>query len=496
MSFRTSNYIHYVHLPEEGKFVLIHSYSGAVDKVSPQVVRFLLDRRGGERATHVKDEITAESALSGQTWGSPDEQEVEKLRSRGYLTTQTVHQERAYVQKIARWFHGRNLANSVPSFLLIPTYECNLRCPYCFETGTRVDLNKQNLLRNVMTRGRVDEAFAAIDKLLEKRFAGQKTVQEAWRGLQIGLFGGEPLQEMTRDVTRYIIYRARGRKGWVSAVTNAVDLHLFEDLMGKGLGSIQVTLDGPRDVHDTKRIGPQHRQTYDAIMENLKMAAGKLRIVIRIHTDWKSVDRTNEILEDLDRRGVKENVQTYVTPRHAYHSNADFPIFPNMSGAKVHEQMQLLPNPIPEASGANIESRLTSYVQGGLTKLGPGTEYCSATAGMHLFDPLGDVFACWEVVGRPSERIGTYSSEGIAYNQRCVDWRQRSPADIPECTNCKYVMFHFGGCAAMVADKDLLSPACNGFQDEFTLVSRDFFATEKYKNPVPGAMTNTAGVLF
>jgi len=229
---RTSNYTNYISIEEAFTFFLVHGYTGAVDKAPPEVVRFLLDHRDlAHPGSHTTDERAAVEALKDKKYETPSEDVIEMLRARGYLTEKTVEEERTYVQKLANLFHGRSVRDAIPGFLLIPTYECNLRCPYCFETSTRVDLSRHGTLRDVMTPGRVDDAFATMDILMRERCPKSVDVGALWKSRGVALYGGEPLQQMTRSIVEYILEKSRERGAKVSAISNAVDLHLFEPLL-------------------------------------------------------------------------------------------------------------------------------------------------------------------------------------------------------------------------------------------------------------------------
>jgi len=404
---RTSNYIHYVTIPESKDYFLVHGYTGAVDKVSANVVRFLLDGRDATPSTHTKDEKIALESLSCESFEPVDSKCIEMLKGRGYLTTQSVEQEREFVQSLLRWLHEKSVRGSFPGFLFIPTYECNLRCPYCFETETRIDLNKKGRLDTVMSIEMADAAFATMDVLFERRKAPNMTLEEVRKKQKIGLYGGEPLQAMTRGVIEHIVRKGRSMGMGFRAITNGIDLHLFQDLLGPdGISNIQVTLDGPKEIHDRNRIGPKHRHSYDAIMANLEIAvACGTNVSIRLHADWKSVNGTPEILAEMDRRNLlgKKNFSVYTTPRHHWHIGQQFPIFPDMAPFQLYEKMQTIqtasakPLPVPDVN--LVEGKLNKYLGGGLAGLSTTIEYCSAnTGGMHLLDLYWDIYACWDTV--------------------------------------------------------------------------------------------------
>ena len=484
---RTSSYINYVIGPPN-EFTLVHSFTGAVDKVSSNVVQYLLDHRDlSNPGTHVSDEALAAELLADKHFEAPTANSLEMLVKRGYLTDKSADEEKTYLQKILNWFHVRNVQKSPPSFLLIPTYECNLRCPYCFETSTRVDLNRQGTLKDVISVYKIDEAFAAMDVLAEQRRPGGVSLSDFWKATKVGLYGGEPLQGMTKSAVEVIVERCRERGTTASAITNAVDLHLFEELLGPDhISHFQVTLDGPNDVHNLTRIGPKHRSTYDVILDNLRIALERgVAVSVRVHTDLKSIKRTPEILDDFEKRGLNgfKNLRTYITPRTQWHDGHALPIYPNMGQAQVYKAMLTTAKPLSVPYVSLIDKKLKAYIDGGLAGLSPMMEYCHANTGaMHLFDPYGDIYACWDIVGKPKDRVGTYSSDGVSYTDRRLDWSGRSPSDIPECSGCKYVTFHFGGCAGLPAasGKNLNTPACNGFPDTFVA-----FATRFFQSTIP-----------
>jgi uncharacterized protein len=250
---KTSNYVIYTHVPENDEYYLVHGYSGAVDHVSPAVVRYLLDRADPEQTWHVKDQEAAAASLDGRDLPEPAAETVEMLRSRGYLTEMSSAEEREYVGRLSGFLHRKNLEGSAPAFMFVPSYECNLRCPYCYEAETRVQLSKLKVLRNTLTPEMVDAAYRSMDVIAGARFPGRENPP---RKTTITLYGGEPLALENLPVVEYICEKGAERGYTFSAITNAVDLHHFLHLLGPGkIEFLQITLDGPKAIHDRKRIG-------------------------------------------------------------------------------------------------------------------------------------------------------------------------------------------------------------------------------------------------
>src|SRR5262245_9120298 len=139
---KASNYVVYLHIPDTDDYYLVHGYSGAVDKVSPEVVKYMIDHADPAHTWHTKDLDIAKQSLEGRELEEISSDAMEMLKKRGYLTAMSSQEERNYVARLAGFLHDKKVAGTSPTFMFVPSYECNLRCPYCFETDTRVQLGK------------------------------------------------------------------------------------------------------------------------------------------------------------------------------------------------------------------------------------------------------------------------------------------------------------------------------------------------------------------
>ena len=98
---------------EEDKYFLVHGYTGAIDIVEGECWRQI-------------EHFSSNNNLSAET--------IDTLQKRGYLTTRTLEEEHQYVWKIANVLHQIQ-AKMYKSWGFIITYNCNFRCPYCFENS-------------------------------------------------------------------------------------------------------------------------------------------------------------------------------------------------------------------------------------------------------------------------------------------------------------------------------------------------------------------------
>jgi len=487
---RVSSYLIATPIPGQSYYLLVHGYTAAIDKVPASLGAYLLRRRGQE--------------LRDEAEGMPDVSEatLALLESRGYLTELDHEGERRIILRIAAAIHEADLASRLATFVIVPTYLCNLRCPYCFQPhgmhAGRGEFGK------VLTRERIDEVFPIIDQFSRPgaiaRALGVTEAQdgtcpeENHRERSITLFGGEPLLERTVDVVSYIVERASERNIHVMAVSNGLELQRFCHLLGPGrLEDIQITLDGPAHIHDKRRIGPGHRRTFDTIAANVDMAlAHNVRIALRINVNSENAEHLESLHNTFVERGWEQHPNfsaNAATVQGAWRPQANRNLISNTKLAELTTRLRKSKRSQIASYETTARRTLSSCIQG---KGYPfrSVAFCAAETGMLIFDPLGDVYACWEEIGQPNQRIGIYSDKGINFNRKALgQWLARFPGAIEECSNCPYALIHKSGCAhqARKASNTMFSAACSSFQDYFPTTLADAYVEEERRALEPMA---------
>ena len=130
-------------------------------------------------AVDVVDAEVGEKMRAGDVAGIPFAVR-ERLAARGHITRKDEAVELADVRLFGR-IHAKILGSSGIGPVLLPTYNCNFRCPYCFE-------------RHRLTRGEEWLGSTMTPKMVEAVFAGLQNYKD--RGYQVdgvSLYGGEPL---------------------------------------------------------------------------------------------------------------------------------------------------------------------------------------------------------------------------------------------------------------------------------------------------------------
>jgi uncharacterized protein len=176
--------------------------------------------------------------------------------------------------------------------IVFPTEQCNFRCTYCyedFEIGRMSDGVVTALKRWLLSR--VDD----VDDLTLSWFGGEPTL-----ALPIVL----DVASTARDA-----YEGAGKRFRSGMTTNAYKLteDVFPTVVHAGVTDFQVTLDGPADVHDGRRVRVSGRGTFDVIWANLAAmasAAGRLppfHVGLRLHYDRRTAYRLPELVDDIRR---------------------------------------------------------------------------------------------------------------------------------------------------------------------------------------------------
>lgn len=442
-------------VPCDHRYLLINGRTGAFDVVSSRI---------GE----------AVESWDGQAEDRVSTSVREYLVKRGYLTEMTDEEEQAWFKRLATILHNEQLAH-VRSFHLIPSYECQLRCPYCFE----LSLYKKGMpyMERRMTPEVVDLAFAAIEKMTE----GLPPLT------RLGLFGGEPLSAANVAINEYIFEEGAKRNITFSAITNGVDLEHYRDRLGPAPGKlreIQVSFDGGPAAHNCMRIHPDKRGTFDEVIRSVGLALERgVRVVARVNLDRTNIESVKELSEIFRAKGwtdldhfVPYAAAIYAKTPERQESKC-FNSF-DLAEALVHQQAgEPMVIPPPDKGVGSMVG--TALRQGGKLPFNP--TFCGANTGMTLFDPHGNAYACWDVVGEQHHKIGTFVPELQLEDELTEPWRGRSVAAVDECSRCAYAMFCGGGCEALakIMKGSFFESFCDGFQANFRRSAREAYADHR-----------------
>jgi uncharacterized protein len=464
-----------------GGFALMNGSTGAIDLVSDEVAAVFV-QSGGMRGAQgtpfdVPEAVTRAFSFERKGTVSLDPETARNLAERGHLTTRTAEEEEDHVRNVAEMLH--DVRKPHPIFMIVPNLDCNYRCTYCFERPLQNDLrlptagisySRQNV---VMTADYVEPIFQSIARIRSESGNTDET------GGQIVLYGGEPLDRKNRDVVSTIVRRGVELGFDFAAISNGHDWEAYLDLMGDGgLRQIQVSIDGPRHVHDKRRIHVGGGSSFDKILENIDrvLARGGTQVQIRVHVDPSNIELFEEVLETCASRNWLNHPWIVVYANTVYakektHGHVEARIANGEIIRRLREVAAPYRNVFVGAPSVNARMQIMDALGEGIPYRLNST-YCAANSGNYIFAPDGHMYACWESVGKECSRVGSYMEGGLRLDPVASKrWFSRSVAVIPECQKCPYALVCGGGCAqyAEYNTGTLYKPFCDDFESIFRI---------------------------
>ena len=420
---------------QTGEYALINGLYGAVDIVSPQEFALISD------AMHTPS-LLQELPKS----------RLETLTDRGHIVSSEAQESEdlRIISRIHTLLYGRGGVG----LILAPTYNCNLRCSYCFE-------------RHRLARGLDWLERTMSDSLLESIFAQLKDYKS--RGYSVkgcSLYGGEPLLARNKALIRKICEHCRQMDMSIGAVTNGCDLDQFLDLIDEyKISSIQVTVDGVGDVHDRRRPFAEGRGSYSRIMDNIALALSHgVKISLRVNVGRSNLSSITELPEEFKKRGFTES------ENFSYYFKAVDSPDDGMTDSEVMNE--ILKSGVNFEEAAELESDYSVAARnlaGWLDKNSwPAlhTTYCGSENGMHVIGPDGLIYTCWNFVGMDEKATGFVEDGRFFYNFETAKWKTRTVDKMTPCRDCPILMLCGGGCARHGAD-DLTIGMCEGNREIF-----------------------------
>lgn len=322
---------------------------------------------------------------------------------------------------------GKHLSPTA-GFHVITTYACNLACTYCFE-------GMGNLTADYMDLTGAENVIKFIKKT---------TIGNNCNALSIELYGGEPLLNFDIGYTILVELsdwaKENGIHFSVNAITNGT--LITEDIANKlseFKSSILVTLDGPKEIHNRRRMYKGGRGTFDDIVKGLIIAKEhKLPTKVRINFDNENQSYIPTLFDELRSLSLEDVVISIK------------PIF-NSSPACLS-----YPSSFQDSVGITISDRLYEIARDKGFKTEevpvlPTINVCSALhSSVFTVDPPGRLFKCAVLPPYEEFSVGEIDEKGEPrFNSLFYEMMRREPLTIDDCGSCKLVPICGSGCLAI-----------------------------------------------
>ncbi|QSX05564.1 radical SAM protein [Sedimentibacter sp. zth1] len=429
---------------KDNKYLIINTIYGAVNVVENKYSN-IIDKWIEEDNIVPKsdDEIKLYEFLSKSKYLASEEEEEQ--------------QKNALLTKL-RSKHIENMKN-INSVTFILTYNCNFKCPYCYEGD-----NKNRI--KVITKEMVDRVFE-MHKNIEK----------------INFFGGEPLLLSNIDIIKYIISKAPNATYY--AFTNGYYLKEYMDvLINIKVEFIQVTLDGDSNIHNKTRILKNGGQTFDKIMEGIDLCLkNNISIKIRMNISNDNVDSCLKLREEMLNKYkwtdlLKFELQPIYQLEEKERIEVEDKIYWNKKDLESgnDKSLNINKNIILNTASPLIKALLLKS-----GKIYPKYCNCGAEENNRYYDAEGNIYTCLIAVGDTKKAVGTYYPE---YKLKENSFLNRNIETIKECKDCKLAFLCGGGCGNVLKEDDnCLRPNCSQIMKELYVnipkIYNNFYEVEK-----------------
>lgn len=372
---------------------------------------------------------------------------VDELRKGGFVVDDTADE----LRMVKFNYNSDKYDSPIARLVIAPTLACNFACSYCFEQSDESQI-KNDYQNNFMPDYIKQNLLNYVEEIAKKG----KDMFVTW-------YGGEPLlaKEIIFDLSQKMITLAEENNVEYSAgmVTNGYliskDPDTVKNLKKNRIKYIHVTLDGPREVHDSRRmLKGSNGPTFDRILEGIKLLkANGLETYIRVNTDRSNIDNISGLLDVLKDNNLSD---IFIYLGH---------VIPYTAGCKSYESSCILTE---EFSVINQEFYKNLNLMGfdaGRESFYPRfARACDANrTNAFVLDPDGDMYKCWTEIGNKASSIGKIGDlvrQNEEKGNREVQWLTWEPFEYQECVKCKMLPICMGGCAhqAMFINRD--RPEC------------------------------------
>jgi uncharacterized protein len=265
----------------------------------------------------------------------------------------------------------------------------------------------------------------------------------------ITFLGGEPLQSSTREVVVELLDEGRRRGYAFHVITNGYLLDTFIPSLVRNRTAVkfvQVTLDGPPDVHDARRPLRGEGSSFSRIADNVDLALdAELPVQLRTNVDRGNLGMLPELGRLITERGwhAYSNFKAYLAPTEdtTCRGLPDIPREDELLAAWLPLRCARTGElaVFDDSKLFRVTAMLHAALSGQARQVLPRFSYCGATKGKaFVFGPEGRIYQCVRGVGDERTSVGTYFPQFQVELPRVRHWMARDITTMG-CSSCAAV---------------------------------------------------------
>lgn len=349
------------------------------------------------------------------------------LLRRGFIVDANFDESKSLEMKYNEMIYG----NETLSVQILPTFNCNFRCTYCFENPDKYEMSENTV--------------QAIIRFLERNIPRCKQ-------FRLSLFGGEPL--LCTDSILSIAQAANTicqsnrvpMYGEISTNGYNLSLPVFNTLLKNRITSYQICLDGPPRLHNQSRPHYCKSDSYERIFENLctikrEVKFNTFSILLRSNITPQNFPYMKEHITELGKYFKNDRRFSVI-----------FQCVRNWGGERIQKDQIL---PAEETAYESLyaftrEKGLHCMNQGAFAPIVGNCQACRKNG--YIFDPHGNIHKCSIAMFEPKHKeiccIGKIDDSGQAIidENKLAEWIvENDVSRKSECKSCVLYPFCMGG---------------------------------------------------
>lgn len=373
------------------------------------------------------------------------------LQEKQYLLDETS-EKKLFNQKYLDFIDSRD-KDEIQLFF-VPCYDCNFRCSYCYQSDYVA------LSHDLKT-----EVTDAFFEYLASEFAGRKKY--------LTLFGGEPLLDSTKHKNSivYFLKKAKDAGLETAIVTNGYTLAGYvQTLKNYEIREIQITLDGTRETHNSRRILKNGMQSFDKIVEGLDACLHyNIPVNLRMVVDRENISELAALASfAIDKKWTSSHLfKTQIGRNYELHTCQSTPTALYSRLELWIEIFGLIKKNPHILDFLKPSFSFTKFLSENDKLPDPIFDSCPACKTEWAFDHTGKIFACTAMVGKAGEELGSFFPLKTRHTMKILEWENRDVKSITECTDCAMQLACGGGCGAVAKNKtgSINKPDCRPIKE-------------------------------
>lgn len=389
------------------------------------------------------DVLSREEAACFLNSKIPSEKEYEE---KGYVVD-PVMEDKLFKKKYLDFIDSRD-TDEVQLFYA-PSYACNFNCSYCYQDGYG---NKEG-----------SDPF-----LVAGAFFGHIESSFRHRKKYVTLFGGEPLLAGAehKAFIQYFTGKCNELGLELSVVTNGFNLAEYMPFLTKAaIREVQVTLDGPEEMHNQRRALKNGKKTFERIVTGIDAALeANIPVNLRTVIDRDNIEGLPELAQfAIDKGWASSSLfKTQLGRNYELHycQSEQSKLYSRIDLYKdLYKLISKFPHILHFHKPAFSVSKFL-FENGELPD--PLFDSCPGCKTEWAFDYTGRIYSCTATVGKDGEEIGSFYPQVVLNKEKIQNWQNRDVISIKECNDCNLRLACGGGCASVAINhkKNLMSADC------------------------------------